>query len=38
MATCPVTGEHHLYHRAYYDVEGNMYYRGKVLIKAEEEI
>ena len=37
VATCSVTGEKHLYHRAYYDAEGNMYYRGKLLIKTEEE-
>ena len=38
IATCPVTGEKHQYHRAYYDAEGNMYYRGKMLIKIEEEL
>lgn len=37
IATCTTTGERHLYHRAYYDSEGNMYYRGKVLVKAAEE-
>ncbi len=37
ISTCPTTGERHLYHRAYYDEDGNMYYRGKLLIKAEEE-
>ena len=37
VATCPVTGEPHLFHRAYYDEDGNLYYRGKILIKAEEE-
>lgn len=37
VATCSTTGEKHLYHRAYYDAEGNMYYRGKILIQAEEE-
>ncbi len=36
IATCTVTGEKHLYHRAYYDEDGNLYYRGKVLIQAEE--
>jgi large subunit ribosomal protein L32 len=35
IATCATTGEKHLYHRAYYDAEGNMLYRGKVLIKSE---
>ena len=37
IATCPTTGEKHLYHRAYYDLEGNLYYRGKVLVPAVEE-
>lgn len=37
IATCQTTGEKHLYHNAYYDDEGNMYYRGRVLIAAEEE-
>ena len=37
IATCKETGERHLYHRAYYDAEGNMMYRGKVLVKAEFE-
>lgn len=39
VATCKTTGEKHMYHRAYKDADGNMYYRGKLLIKvAEEEI
>jgi large subunit ribosomal protein L32 len=38
IATCSNTGERHLMHRAYYDLDGNMYYRGKLLIKAEEEV
>ncbi|TXB63468.1 50S ribosomal protein L32 [Phaeodactylibacter luteus] len=37
VATCAATGEKHLQHRAYYDLDGNMYYRGKLLIKAQEE-
>ncbi|MDX1939365.1 MAG: 50S ribosomal protein L32 [Saprospiraceae bacterium] len=37
IATCTTTGERHLFHRAYYDSEGNMYYRGKVLVKAAED-
>ena len=36
IATCAVTGEKHQYHRSYFDDDGNMYYRGKVLIKAED--
>ena len=35
VATCSTTGEKHLYHRAYYDAENNMYYRGKLIIKAD---
>jgi large subunit ribosomal protein L32 len=31
IATCAVTGEAHLYHRAYWH-EGKMYYRGQVVI------
>jgi large subunit ribosomal protein L32 len=38
IATCPTTGEKHLFHRAYYDEEGNMYYRGKLMIKIEDEL
>ncbi|MEZ4935861.1 MAG: 50S ribosomal protein L32 [Saprospiraceae bacterium] len=37
VATCSVTGEAHMMHRAYYDDEGNMRYRGRVLVKAEVE-
>ena len=37
IATCATTGEKHLYHRAYNDAEGNLMYRGRVLVKAEEE-
>lgn len=36
IATCAVTGENHIYHRAYYDAEGNLFYRGKVLVAAPE--
>ena len=31
IATCPTTGEPHLYHRAHWH-EGKLYYRGQVLI------
>jgi large subunit ribosomal protein L32 len=31
IAVCGVTGEAHLYHRAYWH-EGNMYYKGKLVI------
>ncbi len=37
IATCSTTGEKHLFHRAYEDAEGNLMYRGRVLVKAEEE-
>ena len=37
IATCSTTGEKHLYHRAYYDDEGNLLYRGRVLVKADLE-
>lgn len=35
IAICKTTGEPHLYHRAYWS-EGNMYYKGKMVIKAED--
>ena len=35
IATCKTTGQRHLLHRAYKDDEGNMFYRGKLLIAAE---
>ena len=35
VVTCPTTGEPHLRHRAYW-YEGNMYYKGKVVIAAED--
>ncbi len=37
IATCPVTGEAHLYHRAYWH-EGKMYYRGQVVIDKTEAV
>jgi len=37
ISTCKVTGEKHLWHRAYFDDEGNLYYRGRVLVPAEIE-
>ena len=36
VATCPTTGEPHLYHRAYW-LDGNMYYKGQIVIKALED-
>lgn len=35
LSTCPVTGETHLRHRAYH-VDGNLYYRGKLLVEAKQ--
>ena len=35
LTTCKVTGEVHRPHRAY-EVNGDLYYNGKVIIKAEE--
>ena len=37
VATCSVTGEKHQFHRAYFDADGNMYYRGKILVKTAAE-
>jgi large subunit ribosomal protein L32 len=37
LSTCSTTGETHLWHRAYWH-EGNMYYRGKLVIKADEDL
>lgn len=37
IATCPTTGQPHLFHRAHW-YEGKLYYRGKVLaVKDEQE-
>jgi large subunit ribosomal protein L32 len=33
LATDPTTGEIHLYHRAHW-VDGNMYYRGQMVIQG----
>lgn len=35
LATCPVTGTVHLYHRAYW-VEGDLYYKGKVVMQKSD--
>jgi large subunit ribosomal protein L32 len=37
VAICETTGEAHLWHRAYWH-DGDLYYRGKVLVKGDEEI
>ncbi|MBM3930850.1 MAG: 50S ribosomal protein L32 [Sphingomonadales bacterium] len=34
LATCPMTGQPHLFHRAYW-FEGKMYYKGKVVIDTQ---
>jgi large subunit ribosomal protein L32 len=31
LSTCSKTGETHMYHRAYKDEEGNLFYRGQML-------
>ena len=36
IAICKTTGEPHLYNRAYWH-DGNMYYKGKIVIKADED-
>jgi large subunit ribosomal protein L32 len=35
IAICSITGEAHLYHRAYWH-EGKLYYKGKVVMEKEE--
>ena len=37
IAKCPTTDEAHIYHRAYW-LDGNMYYKGQVVIKADEDL
>ncbi len=37
IGTCSNTGEKHLYHRAYW-LDGSMYYRGQMVIKADEDL
>lgn len=34
VAICPVTGEPHLWHRAYWH-EGKLYYKGQVVMEKE---
>lgn len=36
ISTCAVTGEKHIYHQAY-QVGEDLFYRGKVLVKGQEE-
>ncbi len=35
IATCKTTGEAHIYHNAHW-LDGDMYYKGQVVIKGEE--
>lgn len=37
IAICKTTGEAHRYHRAY-EHEGNLYYRGQIVIRADEDL
>lgn len=37
VSKCQTTGEAHIMHHAYYDDEGNMRYKGKILVKTKEE-
>ena len=37
IAICPTTGEPHLYHRAYW-VDGDLYYKGQVIVKTGEDL
>ena len=37
IAICKNTGEPHLFHRAYWH-DGNMYYKGQMVIEAEEDL
>ena len=34
IATCPTTGQSHLFHRAHWH-EGKLYYKGNVIIEKE---
>jgi len=36
VVTCKTTGEQHLMHHTY-EVEGNVYYRGKLFIAAPQK-
>jgi len=37
LATCPTTGTVHRYHRAYF-VEGDLYYKGQVIVAKTETV
>lgn len=34
LATCPTTGETHIFHRAYWH-EGTLYYKGKPVMEKQ---
>ena len=34
IATCPATGEAHMFHRAHW-LDGKLYYRGKIVMEKE---
>jgi large subunit ribosomal protein L32 len=36
FATCPTTGQAHLFHRAFWH-EGKLYYKGRVIAQKEVE-
>lgn len=37
VSVCKTTGEPHLWHRAYYDADGNLFYKGQMAIPADVE-
>ena len=37
ISICKTTGEAHQFHRAY-EHEGNLYYRGQIVIRADEDL
>ena len=37
LAVCKTTGEVHRFHRAYM-VEGDMYYKGQVIVKGDQDL
>lgn len=37
IATCPTTGEAHIFHRAHWS-EGKLYYKGKVVMEKDTAI
>lgn len=37
VSICPVTGEPHLWHRAYV-VDGNLFYKGKMIVEGFKKV